>query len=56
MMMMTKKYDRRCSDCKHKTKDCDLWKDKKETTLSGWDKNRIAVSCSDYKEEKENGI
>ena len=38
-----------CKNCIYKSS-CDVWKDKKETTVSGWDKNRFALSCSDYKE------
>lgn len=44
------KSDRRCSDCIFKEKSCDTWINSKETTTSGWDKNRFAISCSDYKE------
>lgn len=38
-----------CKNCIHK-KSCDVWKDKKETTVSGWDKNRFALSCREFKE------
>lgn len=54
--MMKNKSDRRCNDCVFKKKGCDVWVDKKETTASSWDKNRFAISCGDYKEEKVNGI
>ena len=48
---MKSKSDRRCDDCVFKKKDCDVWINKKETIASGWDKNRFAVSCSEYKED-----
>lgn len=45
--------DRRCSNCVHKLY-CDVFlKNGSELTLSGWDKNRFAMSCCDYKEEYE---
>lgn len=49
------KSDRRCSDCANK-KACDAWINSKETTTSGWDKNRFAISCSDYKEAEDENI
>lgn len=47
------KSDKRCSNCIFKKKSCDAWTDDKETTISGWDKNRFAISCSDYKEAED---
>lgn len=48
--------ERRCTNCQYKTKGCSTWKDiKEEKTVSGWDLNRFATSCREYKEtEAEN--
>jgi hypothetical protein len=39
-----------CKNCIHKSS-CDVWKDKQETTPSGWDKNRFGQSCREFKEK-----
>lgn len=40
--------DRRCSECIHKEFFCETWDEKTEKTVSGWDKNRFAMSCREY--------
>lgn len=44
--------ERTCKNCKLKYNGCDVWKDKNETTASGWDKNRFAIGCYDYEREE----
>lgn len=52
--MITKvKADRRCSDCKKKANSCSTWEEKTEKTVSGWDKNRFAMSCQEFKTTKK---
>lgn len=43
------KANRRCADCELKYSTCSLWKNKEEKSVTGWDKNRAAVSCLKYK-------
>ena len=44
--------DRRCTDCTNK-KECSTFKDvKEEKTPSGWDLNRFAIYCREYKESE----
>lgn len=40
-----------CKDCIKKCT-CDAWKDENEIMLSGWNKNRFAICCSEYKIKK----
>ncbi len=47
--MMNDNLERRCTDCMLKIKDCSTWEEKSETTVSGWDKNRFAISCREYR-------
>lgn len=48
---MTKEQsERRCTNCEFK-KSCSMFQDGKEKTLSGWDKNRTAITCLEYREE-----
>jgi len=42
--------ERRCTSCNKKIS-CDVFQDKQELTVSGWDKNRFATSCREYREK-----
>ena len=49
---MQNNVERRCTSCQFKLKGCNVWNEvKSEKTVSGWDLNRFAISCSDYKEK-----
>ena len=45
--------ERRCTSCQLKSS-CSTFKEvKSEKTVSGWDLNRFAISCSEYKKKEE---
>ena len=46
--------ENRCTNCQLKTKGCSTWKDATgEKTVSGWDLNKFAESCREYKEKEK---
>lgn len=45
---------RRCSACKKKETGCTTWDNKQEKTVSGWDKNRFAISCREFEVKIQN--
>jgi len=51
---MNSNINKRCSNCNRKA-NCDVWQDKSETTVSGWDKNRFAISCREFIESLKEG-
>jgi len=42
---------RRCTNCKDKPS-CSAFEDKRETTVSNWDKNRFATCCKQFNESE----
>jgi hypothetical protein len=42
--------NRRCSQCEKKLNGCSTWENQtKDKTPSGWDMNRFAIYCNEFK-------